>query len=170
METLEQEAPAKEIKKATPKKPNLPEPSKNQIEFEDMLEFEKEIEWIAVDSKRNRHHTEEPLQLMVYYKTDEDSKKKSGRITFSYFLTQKFGTEKKFKFGALKGKILFQVTDKEGLSGGISKTKYSKLCVTSLGITELIYEKYNLKQGSSSVRFQLKDLGNDFYLLDEIIK
>jgi len=165
-ETLEQEATLNEIETPTPdikdQPINLSDSSQN--------EFVDQIEWIEIPDYRNKSYNEEKLQIMVYYKTDKNSNKQNGRITFSHFLSKKFGSEKKLKFGALEGKILFQVTDTEGLPAKISSSKYSKLNVSNRGIVEIILEKYNLKESNQSTYFRLKDLGNDFYLIDEIIK
>lgn len=146
----------------------LPELDVPAIETEIDFDALEEIEWIVFSSQRQQRDNE-PLQLMVYFRTDEKNSK-HGRITFSYFLSEKYGADKKFKFGALKGKIIFQVTDKEGLPAKLSSKPYSKLCISNRGIAEVICEKYAIEQSNQSTYFKLKDLGNDFYLIDEIIK
>jgi len=177
LETLEQEAPVKTIKqpvrtpKPTPAKKvtDLPAPSKN--------EFKDKIEWLDFDAIKRAKIKEEPLHIIVYYKIckslNEKKKEiftKHDRITFSHFLSRKYGENKKYKFGALDGKIMFQVTAKDGLFTKIGSKEYPKNCISNCAIAEIIYEKYGLVESSHSAYFKLKDLGNDFYLIDEILK
>jgi hypothetical protein len=195
-ETLEQEAPIKTIKPAPPKTPktnpakktvDLPEPSKNELKKpkeQSKLEMLKDaIDWVDLKSIKVSKSKEEPLHCMVYYKIMHYPAKKvkhglkptqqnqrHGRITFSHFLSRTYPLAKKYKFGTLNGKVIFQVTDKDGLTAKLASTKYPKHCVSNADIAEIIFDKYGLNESSNSVYFKLKDLGNDFYLIDEIIK
>jgi hypothetical protein len=135
-------------------------------------ELMAQIEWIEVKKSRSDKSTEEPFHIMVYYKITKTDKgtQKHGRITFSHFLTQKYGENMKYKFGALGNKVIFQVNKEEGFASKIASKAYPKNCVSNSNIAEIIYDKYGLKQGSNATYFKLKYLGNDFYKIDEIIK
>lgn len=190
-ETLEQEEPKTKPKPKKPTPRTRParreEPAEaiapaNPASMVDNLPndaIKKAVEWIDFDALRIAKSKEEPLHVMIYYKINEYHNKtepkkvelqKHGRITFSHFLTKKFGENKKYKFGALDGKIIFQVNNKEGFGTKLASKSYPKLCISCASVVEVIFDKYKLKQSSNSVYFKIKDLGNDFYLIDEIIK
>ncbi|HEY6143722.1 MAG TPA: hypothetical protein VIV55_09960 [Flavobacterium sp.] len=148
----------------------------NEVEVDEKV-FEN-IEWIDLEGLKKQRVKEEPLHLMIYFrvvnypnpKTKKFDLQKHGRITFSHYLTTKFGKKKKYKFGAFGDKVIFQVNDSEGLTTKLASKAYPKNCISSNNIVELIFSKYNLEQSNKSVYFKLKYLGNDFYLIDEIMK
>jgi len=174
LETLEQEAPVKKTKTPKPIKTDkpidLPEPSQNEVQPEIIEnDFINQIEWIPFGVRGNNQIEEkEPLQILVYF-SEAFNNTKNGRITFSRFISEKLNVAKKIKFGSLNGKILFNINETEGYS--IKLHDKQKKCSLSTGyISSIIYERFGLQSTNKSTYFKLKDLGNDFYLIDEIIK
>jgi hypothetical protein len=152
-------------------------------------ELLKEINWFDLKSIKKQKSKEEPLHIMVYYrimhypqaskttrtprrnlKSKSQELQRHGKITFSKFLSQKFGMDSRIKFGALDGKIILQATKNDGIAPKSASKETNKLCVSCADVVEIIYNKYGLKEGANSVYFTLKDLGNNFYLIDEIMK
>lgn len=76
----------------------------------------------------------------------------------------------KIKFGSLNGKVVFQINDKEGFGNKLSSKMYTKRVVSNCHIAEIIFDRFKLNENQKSVAFKLVELGNDFYLIDEIIK
>ena len=178
-ETVREKAP-----KTTPKPPIEPRRIRRpRPETTPADDLKNVVEWFDLKAIKRQRTKEEPLQVMIYYRLQEykQSKKRNlknyskqlqrhGKITFSHFLSNKYGLNCKVKFGALDGKLIFQVNKLDGITPKLASTSTAKICVSCADVVEIIYNKYGLQEGSHSVYFKLEDLGNDFYLIDKIIK
>jgi len=178
------EEPAEAIAPANPAKmaDDLPADEKNPPK-----KLSERVDWFDLKSIKKSKIKEEPLHIMVYFKVmiyPKDAtetpkrklkikiqeKQRHGKITFSHYLSNKYGLKCKVKFGALDGKLIFCINKNDGITPKMASRSTEKICVSCADIVEIIYNKYGLKEGSHSVYFKLQDLGNDFYLIDEIIK
>lgn len=134
--------------------------------------LEKEVIWYELDALRKKRVEEEPLHILVYFRTEKQktSNIRHGRVTFSKFISGKMNDKTKIKFGSLNGKVVFQINDKEGFPNKLGSKMYTKRVVSNCHIAEIIFDRFKLKENQKSYALKLKDLGNDFYLIDEIIK
>lgn len=172
-----------ETENDSPKEDGLP-----TNEDKSKKELLKEINWFDLKTMKRQKTKEEPLHIMVYFRVIHypqkrkegtkprvmqkkgDDMQRHGKITFSKFLSNKYGLNCKIKFGALDGKIIFQVNKTDGITPKLASKDTEKICISCADVVEIIFNKYKLNQGAQSAYFKIKDLGNDFYLIDELFK